>query len=192
MSMSASREGLEGEPDWIIDHALRRKREELERQWKEREARMARIREEEKSSAELHGNKRRKMGSSASKAKHGTSDEETAFLLDDWNESGKVADDSPMSLFSKETRALMEKVGLGAPTKETEEDDDHEDQLKVNALEASVIFGRAPRLTRPDNLYLENPFPAVSVYLRTSTTHLPPLYIFIRRRWNRRGGRCSG
>jgi len=137
ISINASREGMEGEPSWVIDHTLRRKREELAERWEAREAKLARIRAEEQS-MEGRGNKRRKIGAGASKVKDGVTDEEAAFLLNDWNDpDSNVADDDPTSLFSKETRALMEKIGLGPATKEIDEDDP-EEELKVSLLLSAI------------------------------------------------------
>lgn len=135
---------MKGEPDWIIDHMLHRKREELVTRWKDREAKLARIRAKEKST-ESRDNKRRKIGEATSRTKDGTTDEEAAYLLDEWNEDSSAGDDDPMSLFSKETRALMEKVGLGVSKKEAEDDEPPAEELKVNLLSTPIIIWKFPR-----------------------------------------------
>lgn len=131
MSISVAREGMEGEPDWMIESTLRRKREELARRWEEREARLDRIREKERS-MEKRGPKRRRIEEPALRTKGAAKDqdEEAEFLLDDWNQNGEVENNDGASLFSSETRALMEKVGLSVRKKDHEEED-NDDELKV-------------------------------------------------------------
>ena len=124
---------MKGEPDWMVDHTLRRRREELARKWEEREARLARIRESEKTKEE-RGNKRRRLEGPSSRAKEKTIDEEAEFLLDDWTENGEGVSGDSTSLFSKETRELMEKVGIGPNKKEDDPDAEAEDELKVKTI----------------------------------------------------------
>lgn len=128
--ITAAKEGLQDEPDWVIEQMLRRKREDIVRRWQDREERLAKVRAKEKESEE-RGSKRRRVGEAAAKKKKGKDvDEEAEFLLDDWEGDDAAADD-PMSMFSKETRALMEKAGLGTWRKPEEDESEDPDEIKV-------------------------------------------------------------
>jgi chromosome transmission fidelity protein 1 len=129
-SIDASKEGLEGEPDWIVNQMLRRKREEVVRRWEDREAELKKIRAREKA-LEERGSKRRRVDDGGSKGKQKTVDEEAAFLLDDWTGETGSEEANDKSLLTKETRALLEKVGLGKP-KNDNEVAELEDELKVS------------------------------------------------------------
>lgn len=125
-AITAFKDGMKDEPDWVIEQMLRRKREELLQRWQEREERLAKIRAREME-LEARGKKRRRIEDATSKRSKDI-DEDAEFLLDDWNDG--EAEDDPMSVFSKETRALMESMGLGGSKKQEEETEDN-DELKV-------------------------------------------------------------
>jgi chromosome transmission fidelity protein 1 len=127
--ITTAKEGLKDEPDWIVEQMLRRKREEIVRRWQDREERLAKVRAKEKESEE-RGSKRRRVGEAAAKTKGKDVDEDTEFLLDDW-EGDDANTDDPMSMFSKETRALMEKAGLGTWRKPEEDEPEDPDEIKV-------------------------------------------------------------
>lgn len=158
---------MNGEPDWMVDQMLRRKREEIVGRWKEREERLAQIQASEKAS-EVRLSKRRRLEDPASKRKGRDVDEDAEFLLDDW-QKGEEGDGGPMSVFSKETRALMEKVGLGVPKKhggDGEEGVSQENEIKVYSSESADY--RACCSLSLDLLHIKNSFPAVAVRLRAS------------------------
>ncbi|KAL1860654.1 hypothetical protein VTK73DRAFT_7216 [Phialemonium thermophilum] len=133
ISISAARAGMDGEPDWIIESMLRRQREDLARRWEEREAKLARIRAKERAMEERGRKRRRLAEASSAKAKSAVPDEEAEFLLDDWNGGEDELDAAGHngSIFSKETRALMEKLGMAPSKQDDEEDGDEENEVKI-------------------------------------------------------------
>ncbi|WPJ65211.1 hypothetical protein SMAC4_08636 [Sordaria macrospora] len=123
-----------GEPGWMVESALKRKREELAQRYEEMERTLERIREREremeKEGEEGHqarGGKRRKLdrgkgdedeGGKKKKGSSGgrgltASDEDKEFLIEDWRDEGGLDENDPMGQLSKETRELLEKVGMG-------------------------------------------------------------------------------
>jgi chromosome transmission fidelity protein 1 len=121
---------MAGEPDWMVDNALRRKREELARKWEEREKAMERVRQREKEMEERAMERGRKRVRVDDEKVKGEVDEEREFLITDW-ESGEVDDGDSLGQLSKETRALMEKVGLGGGVRRSEEEAEVEEEVKV-------------------------------------------------------------
>lgn len=126
--MDEAAKAFEGEPEWIIDQMLKRKREEVVKQWEERESRLERIRAKERL-MEGRGSKRRRVDDASTK--HSTSNEqdEDQWLLQDGAE-GEDGDGGEASSFSKETRSLMEKLGMGA-LKQEEQDEPVAEDIKV-------------------------------------------------------------
>jgi chromosome transmission fidelity protein 1 len=135
--IAAAEDEMQGEPDWIVEQTLRRKREELFQRWREREERLALIRTKEKES-EGRSSKRRRVEDASAQRGHRDVDEEAEFLLESPNDDDGVSDD-PMSIFSKETRALMESIGLGAPRKQ-EEESEQDDDIKVSPQRIPVFM----------------------------------------------------
>ncbi|KAI1773818.1 DNA repair helicase [Hypoxylon cercidicola] len=118
------------EPDWIVNQMLKRKREEILKQWEEREARLKKIRAKEKLMEE-RGAKRRRLDDNNTR-KHGkaTGDEDDEWLLDQEDDTSQG--DGNTSGFSKETRDLMGKLGLGTfHAKEEEEKDMSKNEIKI-------------------------------------------------------------
>jgi len=127
---------MEGEPEWMIETALRRKREELARKWEEREAQLERIRARERLAEEKgRGAKRQRVGDGEFPSRRGKAreaDEEAEFLIDDWEGGDSdIAPGDPLGMLSKETRELMAKVGLGGAKRLEEEEGEVEDEIKV-------------------------------------------------------------
>ena len=119
------------EPQWIVDQMLKRKRDEIVRRWEEREAALARIREKEKKMGE-RGSKRRRLDEPSHKTSEGNdAKDDDEWLLDDLDAEGASKGDD-LGL-SKETKALMQKVGLGEPRKPDMEEVVQE-PLKVRIL----------------------------------------------------------
>lgn len=136
-SLHIDPEQAENEPDWIIEQMLERKRKELVVKWEERETRLEKIRRKEKNMEE-RGNKRRRIdGPSAKKSARKEDDENAEFLLEDWDENGDVQganeedQQDPLSGLSKETRALLQKVGMGTIEKSSTDEDAPDDEIKV-------------------------------------------------------------
>lgn len=111
---------------------LQRRRDELARKWEEREEKLAKIRGKEKRMEE-RASKRRKMEGSSSRPSKQDVDEEQEFLVDFSGNPDGESDLDPLSSFSKETRLLMEKVGLvGSKSRSEEEEDEQQDEIKVS------------------------------------------------------------
>lgn len=120
--------GFTDEPDWIVQQMLKRKREELTSAWKEREARLESIRARE-NAIEARGAKRRKVHDDT----HGEfpeQSEDDQWLLADT--SADSQDDAASSGFSKETQALMAKLGMGPLKPQQEEDAVDTNEIKVS------------------------------------------------------------
>lgn len=131
-SLAVAAENSKGEPSWVIDQVLRQKREELARKWEEREQRLEKIRIREKQMEERASKRRRLEDADLHRSPSGV-DEEAEFLLDGGPEDA-VGGDDPLSSLSKETRALMEKVGLAGNKRrggEEEDEGDGQDEVKV-------------------------------------------------------------
>lgn len=131
----------EGEPDWIIEQMLQRKRKDLVVRWEEREARLEEIRQREKRMEE-RGNKRRRLEGPAPRSKRKEEEEDAEFLLDDWSEGGEVAaadESDPFAGLSKETRALLQKVDLGSAIGNASEEDTPENEMKVSLLAHEAV-----------------------------------------------------
>lgn len=170
----------EGEPDWIIEQMLKRKEKELRRKWEEREARLEVVRRQEKRSEERSSKRRRVEDASARRADKGREeDEEAEFLLDEWDENGNGGDDGnasdPLAGLSKETRALLQNVGVGGLGPDAAEEEPPEDEIKVSANQ--FITSKQP-LTNIglDLLHIQNSLPTYTIHCRVATAHLPTFY----------------
>lgn len=120
--------GFTDEPDWIVQQMLKRKREELTSAWTERETRLESIRAREKA-VEARGAKRRKVHDDT----HGDFPEESEddqWLLADT--SADSQDDAASSGFSKETQALMAKLGMGPLKPQQDEEVEDANEIKVS------------------------------------------------------------
>lgn len=128
----------EGEPEWIIEQMLRRKRNELVAKWEEREARLEAIRCKERATEE-RGSKRRRIDRPAiTERSQVEADEEAEFLIDDWEEDDGVGaargsdEKDGLDGLSKETKALLQKIGMGEAQKiDAEDDGPVEEEIKV-------------------------------------------------------------
>ncbi|KAK9776200.1 putative ATP-dependent DNA helicase CHL1 [Seiridium cardinale] len=120
---------IKDEPDWIVEQMLKRKREEVVQHWEEREARLKHIRAKEKL-LEGRGSKRRRIDHPATKPGSSSEQDEDEWLLND-REGQDIQPDGETSSFSKETRNLMEKLGMGSLKQQEEEDDRVEEPVKI-------------------------------------------------------------
>ncbi|KAK8044073.1 hypothetical protein PG993_004097 [Apiospora rasikravindrae] len=119
---------LKDEPDWVVDSMLRRKRDEVIKKWEEREARLEAVRAREKA-LEIRTTKRRRLNDRATGLDADQEPDEDEWLLDERDEDGSQGGES--SNYSKDTRALMEKLGM-MPKRDAEDEDDGADQeLKI-------------------------------------------------------------
>ncbi|KAI1004338.1 ATP-dependent DNA helicase [Podosphaera aphanis] len=123
------------EPAWILEQAKARKKRAWLRQREDVEARLAAIRAKENqrekdSRGERAAKKRRALVEDADDK------DEEQFILDDYeSDHGQGGKETSTGLFSAETLALLEQIGMGPGTKKDEEndhdDDEIEDQTKI-------------------------------------------------------------
>ncbi|KAK8054330.1 hypothetical protein PG996_013631 [Apiospora saccharicola] len=115
------------EPDWVVDMMLKRKKDEVIKKWEEREARLESVRAREKA-LEIRTTKRRRLNDRATGLDGDHEPDEDEWLLDERDEDGSQGGES--SNYSKDTRALMEKLGM-MPKRDVEEEDGADQELKI-------------------------------------------------------------
>lgn len=175
-SFEAVSAGMRGEPEWMVEAALRRKRDELGRAWEERERALERVRAKERemereSLAREAGGRRKRArvdggdGGHDDKEKKRMVNEEREFLIGDW-EGSASGDGEGEDGLSRETRALMEKVGLGGMKRSNEAEGELEEEVKVGLRHPGI--GEWLNLTSPDLLHFSHPFATHTVYLRVA------------------------
>lgn len=120
-------ESYKDEPDWLVEKLLSRKREELLRQWEDREKRLASFRLKERIQEE-RSRKRRRVEDVRTTVET-TADEDAEWLLD--ADDDDTHQDDALSGLSKESRETLEKIGLGGRMKQTEDEDILEEKIKV-------------------------------------------------------------
>ncbi|KAF3066395.1 ATP-dependent RNA helicase chl1 [Daldinia childiae] len=131
-SVTEAAQEFKDEPDWIVDQMLKRKRDEIIKQWEEREARLRKIRAKEKMTEE-RGSKRRRLedGNARKSKKTDNDDDDDEWLLDEGQDEDASQDsDNPLG-FSKETRNLMNKLGLGSLQTKEESEEMGENEIKI-------------------------------------------------------------
>lgn len=111
---------------------LKRKRDEILKKWEEREARLRKIRAKEKM-IEERGSKRRRLedGNARKGKKTGNDDDDDEWLLDEGQDEDASQDNDNPSGFSKETRDLMNKLGLGSLQTQEESEEMGENEIKA-------------------------------------------------------------
>lgn len=114
------------EPEWLVDQMLRRKQEELLRQWEDREKRLEEMRQKEKAVEDRSRKRRRMAEASGTKGE----DEDAEWMLDDWEDRTTGPQDS-LSGLSKESREVLERIGLGNRKDKGQQDDIMEENVKV-------------------------------------------------------------
>ncbi|KAK3994417.1 ATP-dependent RNA helicase chl1 [Cladorrhinum sp. PSN332] len=137
-SLQTTMKGMEGEPEWMVKVALRRRREELGRKWEEREKRLAKLREREKELERrvMVGRERKRVRvDGGDREADEDRDEEDEYLIGDWEDGEEAKNDGAGGL-SKETRMMLAKVGLGGGTwigkrDDEEEEGEGEDEIKI-------------------------------------------------------------
>ncbi|KAI1135525.1 DNA repair helicase [Hypoxylon sp. FL0543] len=164
-SVAKAAEEFKDEPDWIINQMLKRKREEILKQWEEREERLRKIRAKEKE-LEKRGSKRRRLEDD-SPTKHGKPDnDEDEWLLDEAQDDETPQGDDNPSGFSKETRNLMGKLGMGILHAKEEEEVTDNNEIKIyytsrthSQLTQFISELRRPTFpaSLPDSLLGDNP-----------------------------------
>lgn len=168
----------EGEPDWIIEQMLRRKRKELVAKWEDREARLEAVRRKEKATEE-RGSKRRRVDRPTNTTKsHAEDEEEAEFLIDDWEEGGDVGaarsldEKDALGGLSKETRALLQKIGMGEAQKvDADDDGTAEDEIKVCHLLNDAISNALTAFL--DILRIKDSFSINAIHLGVTPSYFP-------------------
>ncbi|KAK0668421.1 putative ATP-dependent RNA helicase [Cercophora samala] len=121
--LDETRRQMVGEPEWMVDIALRRKREELMKRWEEREERLEKLRKKERELEERGRDQKRVRVEGGQGGGKKEVDEEEEFLVGGGGEDGEGEEEG----LSKETREMMVKVGLGGWKREEGEDGEEED-----------------------------------------------------------------
>ncbi|RYP56737.1 hypothetical protein DL769_009877 [Monosporascus sp. CRB-8-3] len=149
-SVADTAKEFKDEPDWIVNQMLRRKREELLKKWEEREARLARIRVKEKI-LEQRVAKRRKIDDGTPAKRSQGAEDEDEWLLTDRDTADATDGDGSTPSFSKETKTLMEKLGMGILQKndDDEELDDGEIKIYYTSRTHSQLSQFVSELRRP-------------------------------------------
>ncbi|KAI0880886.1 DNA repair helicase [Annulohypoxylon maeteangense] len=129
-SIAEAAKEFKDEPDWIINQMLKRKRGEMLKQWEEREARLKKIRAKEKQ-LEERGAKRRRLEDGGIRKSDKATDDEDEWLLDEGQDDDASQGNDNSSGYSKETRALMGKLGMGTLQAKEEEDDIGGNEVKI-------------------------------------------------------------
>ncbi|CAJ2508484.1 Uu.00g135100.m01.CDS01 [Anthostomella pinea] len=124
-SVADAAKAFKDEPDWIVEQMLKRKREELVKQWENREARLKDIRDKERL-LEGRGSKRRRIetrgdGKAGNVSEDNDDDDDDQWLLGLADDEDTLGQDASSSL-SRESKELMKKLGLG-PLRKEEEDE---------------------------------------------------------------------
>lgn len=145
VELQEARSEFKDEPDWLIDQLLRRKQDELLKRWEDREKRLEMLRQKEKMSEDRAKKRRRMETHSASLQSEDEIDAE--FLLEDWETRGAPSSNDPLSGLSKESRAVLERMGLGSRKGNQEEDDKNlDEEIKVCGI---LHLCRGPSTNRP-------------------------------------------
>ena len=99
--------------------------------WEDREKRLEKMRAKEKAIEE--GSRKRRRIAEASRSKPGDDDEDAEWMLEDW-EDRRAAPQDTLSGLSKESREMLEKIGLGAPNRDSTEEENLEESIKVGCF----------------------------------------------------------
>ncbi|PTB37593.1 uncharacterized protein TrAFT101_012025 [Trichoderma asperellum] len=128
VALKEAGDAYKDEPSWVVEQLLSRKRGELLRQWEDREKRLASFRLKEKVQEE-RGRKRRRVEEVPASIKT-TADEDAEWLLDTDDHDERQED--ALSGLSKESREILEKIGLGNRIKQTDSDEEIiEEKIKI-------------------------------------------------------------
>lgn len=131
VALKEAGEAYKDEPSWVVDQLLSRKRGELLRQWEDREKRLASFRLKEKAQ-EDRSRKRRRVEDTRPTIET-TADEDAEWMLDTDDHDARQED--ALSGLSKESREILEKIGLGNRIKQVDSDEEIiEEKIKVRLL----------------------------------------------------------
>jgi chromosome transmission fidelity protein 1 len=172
IALKEAGEAYKDEPSWVVEQLLSRKRGELLRQWEDREKRLASFRLKEKAQEE-RSRKRRRVEDTRATIET-TIDEDAEWLLD--TDDHDVRQEDALSGLSKESREILEKIGLGNRIKQADTDEEIiEEKIKVRVLiliQSILIVTEDDRsITRPE------PIPSCHNLLQSyADLYFRPLY----------------
>ncbi|KAG6008263.1 hypothetical protein E4U21_004725 [Claviceps maximensis] len=130
-SLHEAGEAYKDEPAWLVDQLLKRRRDELVQRWQDREKRLAAIRLKEKALEERGRKRRRLEAPEYSDSRKDVDDHETEWLLEDLDDHDARPRDA-LSGLSKESRDVLERLGLGGPHRKNEgEDEVLDEEIKI-------------------------------------------------------------
>ncbi|KAK4199512.1 putative ATP-dependent RNA helicase [Triangularia verruculosa] len=119
VGLDETRREMAGEPGWMVEIALKRKREELMKRWEEREQRLARLRKQEREAEERGRDRKRVRVEERGKKREVDEEEEFLVGVGGGDDDGEGEEGG----LSKETREMLVKVGLGGWKREEGEED---------------------------------------------------------------------
>lgn len=169
VSLDSLNPELRDEPAWIVEQTLQRKRDDLARQWEEREKKLESIRLKERAE-ELRSVKRRRIdeGRQNSTAKR-AEDDEDEWLLDEADDSG-VSDGDALSGLNKQTRDILVRFGLGSIKSDDQDDAAVDDGVKVRCLPQRICHTQS--VTSVDILHIKNTFSTLAIRIRAASAGL--------------------
>ncbi|KAG6041510.1 hypothetical protein E4U41_003813 [Claviceps citrina] len=130
-SLQEAGESFKDEPAWLVDQLLKRRRDELAQRWQDREKRLAAIRLNEKA-LEDRGRKRRRLEAPSDRGNRKNVDsEEAEWLLEDWEDRDDAGPRDALSGLSRESREVLERLGLGGPRKKEDAEEVLEEEIKI-------------------------------------------------------------
>jgi chromosome transmission fidelity protein 1 len=129
-SLQISEADTQGEPAWMVEQLLRRKREELLGRWKDRETHLESIRAQEKAFEE-RVSKRRRVEPSNTPINPKSVNEEAEWLLGESPDSVSDGESDAFAGLSAEARAVFSCMGLGGRKKDQKEADLFDNEVKV-------------------------------------------------------------
>ncbi|GAB0134464.1 hypothetical protein EsDP_00002835 [Epichloe bromicola] len=150
-SLHEAGESFKDEPAWLIDQLLKRKRDELVQRWEDREKKLEAIRLKEKALEDRARKRRRLEAPSGAGSIKDVEAEEAEWLLDDWEDRDAGPRDA-LSGLSKESREVLERLGLGGPRKKQDDDDgilDEEIKIYYTSRTHSQLSQFITELRRP-------------------------------------------
>ncbi|KAG6016328.1 hypothetical protein E4U54_001714 [Claviceps lovelessii] len=129
-SLKEAGEAYKGEPAWLVDQLLTRRRDELVQRWQDREKRLATIRLKEKVLEERGRKRRRLEAPEVSGSRKDVDAHETEWLLEDLDDRDARPRDA-LSGLSKESREVLERLGLGESRKKKDDEEVLDEEIKI-------------------------------------------------------------
>ncbi|KAG6136637.1 hypothetical protein E4U38_001297 [Claviceps purpurea] len=129
-SLHEAGESFKDEPAWLVDQLLKRRRDDLVQRWQDREKKLAAIRLKERA-LEDRGRKRRRLEAPEDSGSRKNVDaDEAEWLLEDLDDRDADSRDA-LSGLSKESREVLERLGLGGPRRKEDDDELVNEEIKI-------------------------------------------------------------